>query len=137
MTLHVLAPLTIRFDRRVIQFEPGAVFTATDAQAQRIIRLAPNKVQAIDLPLDPPAEPLQPGWLVCYRDRAGRLAGGVDDRARGTVQACTWDGHAWTVALTNGETVPLTIVSSVAKTDHTGRVLSAWMVREHGHNGEG
>lgn len=132
MTLHVLAPLTIRFDGQVIQFEPGAVFSVTDAQAQRIIGRAPNKVHAITLPLDPPTEPLQPGWLVTYRDRAGRLAGGCDDRERGTVEKCRWDGHGWTVHLTDGQRLPLSIIRGVTKPDGT-----AWTTREHGHDGEG
>ena len=36
--------------------------------------------------------PLQPGWLVVYRDRQGVLCGGPDDREHGTVDRCVWNG---------------------------------------------
>lgn len=137
MTLRALAPLTIRFDGKTVQIAPGACFIVSDQQAQRLFARVPGKVEVLDLPLDLPVEPLQSGWLVCYRDRLGRLAGGCDDRQGGTVQSCTWDGGRWTVLLTNGQSLPLALVRSVAKTDHTGRVLSAWTVREHGCDGEG
>jgi hypothetical protein len=134
MILQALDVLTIRLDGQVIQLEPGAIFTATSAQAARLLERAPGKLQAITLP---PAEPLQPGWIVCYRDRAGRLAGGCDDRQGGTVQSCTWDGSTWTVRLTNVDTLPLRRILSVGKTDATGRIVAAWSVREHGYDGEG
>ena len=134
MILQALDVLTIRLDGQVIQLEPGAIFTATSAQAARLLERAPGKLQAITLP---PAEPLQPGWIVCYRDRAGRLAGGCDDRQGGTVQSCTWDGSTWTAILTDGQRLRLSAVLSVAKTGQYGQVLAAWSVREHGYDGEG
>jgi len=137
MTLRALAPLTIRFDGKAVQIAPGACFTVTDQQAQRLFERVPGKVEVLDLPPAPPAEPLQPGWLVCYRDRAGRLAGGCDDRANGTVKACQGDGGRWTVTLTNGQRLPLSAVLSVAKTNDAGAGLSAWSTREHGYDGEG
>lgn len=135
--LQALAHLTLELDGHAIHLEPGAVFTATAEQAGGLLERFPTQLEMMILPPDLPVEPLQPGWLVCYRDRAGRLAGGCDDRANGTVQSCQWDGHAWTVHLTNGQRLPLSAVLSVAKTDDAGAVLSAWSVREHGYAGEG
>jgi hypothetical protein len=137
MTLQALVSIAIRLDGQVIKYEPGAVFNVTDAQATRLLERAPGKLQAIALPLDRPIEPLQEGWLVVYRDRAGRLAGGCDDRVNGTVAACTRDGGRWSVRLTNGQSIPLTLVRSVVKTDPSGQVLAAWTVREHDYDGEG
>ena len=85
----------------------------------------------------PPAAPLQPGWLVAYRDRRGALCGGCDDRTHGTVQECRWDGNGWTLCLTDGQRVPLSIIRSVGWTDSTGQIVAAWTVREHGYDGEG
>ena len=137
MTLQALESLTIRLDGQVIQLEPGAVFTATVEQAARLLERAPGKLRAITLPPDLPISPLQPGWLVAYRDREGRLCGGADDREHGTVQTCTWDGATWTVTLTDGQTLPLRAILSVGETDTEGRVVAAWTVRPHGYDGEG
>lgn len=137
MTLQALAPLAIRFAGRVIQFEPGAVFTVTDNQAERILHAASGKVRAIVLSVDPPAEPLQPGWLVCYRDRHGVLCGGCVDRECGTVEACRWEGNGWTVSLTDGQRLPLSLIRSVGQTDSAGQLVAAWTVREHGYDGDG
>lgn len=43
-----------------------------------------------------PLPPLMPGWLVTYRDQAGKLSGGAADRAHGTVEQCRWDAGRWT-----------------------------------------
>lgn len=132
MTLQALAPLAIRFAGRVIQFEPGAVFTVTDNQAQRLLHAASGKVRTIVLSVDPPTEPLQPGWLVAYHDRRGVLCGGCVDREHGTVHECRWDGTGWTVNLTDGQQLPLSLIRSVGQTDDTGQIVAAWTVREHG-----
>src|SRR6185295_15603371 len=84
-----------------------------------------------------PNPPLQPGWLVAYRDRQGVLCGGCDDRQHGTVQACQWDGNGWTLWLTDGKRMPLSFIRSVGQTDDTGQIVAAWTVREHGYGGEG
>ena len=135
--LRAVEPLTIELDGQTIAFDQWAVFTVTSDQAQRIVTQFPGKVEVLDLPPAPPAEPLQSGWLVCYRDRAGRLAGGCDDRQNGTVEQCQWDDAAWLVWLTNGDALPLRRIRSVGKTDATGRIVAAWTVREHGYDGEG
>lgn len=85
----------------------------------------------------PPTPPLRPGWLVAYRDRRGTLCGGCDDRTHGTVQACRWDEKGWTVQLTDGQRLPLSIIRSVGRTESTGQIVAAWTVREHGYDGEG
>ena len=84
-----------------------------------------------------PTPPLQPSWLVCYRDRRGVLCGGCDDRAHGTVKECRWDGNGWIVQLTDGQWLPLSSIRSVGQTESTGQIVSAWTVREHGYTGEG
>lgn len=84
-----------------------------------------------------PEPPICSGWLVTYRDRHGKLCGGSEDRAHGTVQECRWDGMSWTVHLTDGQRLPLSLILAVGKTDSTGRILAPWAVREHGYDGEG
>lgn len=137
MTLRCLVPLALKFDGHGVRLETGSCFAVTPHQGQRIMAQFPGKVEVLTLPLNLPTEPLQSGWLVCYRDRAGRLAGGCDDRVNGTVQECRWDGGRWSVRLTNGETLPLSAITSVAKTERTGLILAAWAVREHDYDGEG
>jgi hypothetical protein len=82
-----------------------------------------------------PIPPLQPGWLVVYRDRHGVPCGGCDDRRHGTIQECQWEGAAWTVHLTDGQRLPLAGIRSVSKTDGEGKIVAAWTVREHGYDG--
>lgn len=82
-----------------------------------------------------PIPPLQPGWLVTYQDQAGKLCGGSEERAHGTVQECRWDAGRWTVCLTDGRQMPLWIIRAVGQTDQSGRVCAAWTVREHGYDG--
>lgn len=132
MTLRCLEPLALKFDGRGVRLETGACFAVTPHQGQRIMAQFPGKVEVLDLPLDPPTEPLQPGWLVVYRDRAGRLAGGCDDRERGTVEECRWSENGWTVHLTDGQRLPLSIIRGVTTLDG-----AAWTTREHGYDGEG
>ena len=72
---------------------------------------------------------------MAYRDREGRLRGGCDDRAHGTVQSCIWDGAAWTVILTDRQQLPLTAIRSVGRTNAADDVVAAWTVREHGYDG--
>jgi hypothetical protein len=87
--------------------------------------------------IEEPVAPILPGWLVAYRDRQGRLCGGSDDRAHGTVKECRWGGIGWTVHLTDGQQMPLSLIRAVGKTDYTGQILAAWTVREHGADGNG
>lgn len=141
MTLETLTPITIRFDGHAIHFEPGAVFTVTENQAQRLLERAPGKVRRITLPLDPvaisgPIPPLQPGWLVVYRDQRGALCGGCDDRQHGTVDACRMDRNGWTLSLTDGQEMPLSVIRSVGQTDEAGQIIAVWTTREHGYDGE-
>lgn len=85
--------------------------------------------------LQSPEAPLQPGWLVCYRDTMGKLRGGFDERDHGTVEACEWTGHAWTVFLTNGDQLALARIVSVGEMVD-GRLVAAWTVRGHGYDGD-
>ena len=84
-----------------------------------------------------PTPPLQPGWRVVYSDHQGRLTGGSDDPDHGTVKVCRWDARAWTVTLTDGQTMRLSRVRSVGAVDHKGRLFGAWAVKEHGYDGAG
>ena len=77
------------------------------------------------------AKPLQPGWLVVYQDRTGRLRGGTDERPAGTVLDC--DERC--VSLTSGTRLPSGQIVGVAVTDGVGAVRSAWLVRRHGLDG--
>ncbi|MDR4470664.1 MAG: hypothetical protein MRJ68_20575 [Nitrospira sp.] len=83
-----------------------------------------------------PVPPILPGWLVTYRDQAGRLCGGADDRAHGTVRKCQWNGTNWTLHLTDGQRLPLAAIPAVSKTDTLGRIVGAWSTRDHGYDGE-
>lgn len=94
-----------------------------------------SRVETVCLPGGSPIPPIKNGWLVTYRGRDGRLAGGHEDRARGTVQACLWNGTSWTVCLTDGRRLPLLAVLAVAKTNSKGRICGSWSVREHGCDG--
>jgi hypothetical protein len=84
-----------------------------------------------------PLAPILSGWLVTYQDRAGKLCGGFEDKAHGTVQACRWEAGRWTVCLTDGQRLSLSTIRAVGQTDKEGRVLSVWTVREHGYDGNG
>ena len=137
MTLRCLESLALKFDGRTVQFEPGSVFTVTPAQGARVLAKFPARVEVLTLPPDLPEEPLQPGWLVSYRDQRGALCGGCDDRQHGTIQECRWTAGAWTVHLTDGQEMPLSIVRSVGQTDDAGQIVAAWTVKEHGYDGEG
>ncbi len=97
----------------------------------------PVRPQAAPIEIAAPTPPLQPGWLVAYQNRAGVLCGGCDDRQHGTVQECRWTGNGWTVELTDGQRLPLSIIRSVGRTDDVGKIVAAWTVREHGFDGEG
>ncbi|BCA55312.1 hypothetical protein W02_24520 [Nitrospira sp. KM1] len=81
--------------------------------------------------------PLRPGWLVAYRDRTGKLRGGFEERAAGTIQECRWEGNGWVVDLTNGESLPASIIQAVGRVNAEGRIIAAWSVRHHGLDGEG
>ena len=89
-------------------------------------------------PIEPtePKAPIPSGWLVVYRDQAGILRGGWDDRLHGTVQCCAWDGAAWMVILTDEQQFSLTAIRSVGRTNMGGDVVAAWTVREHGYDGD-
>jgi hypothetical protein len=84
-----------------------------------------------------PDAPLQSGWLVVYRNQYGALYGGCDDRQHGTVDACRWEGNAWTLCLTDGQEMSLSQVRSVGQTDKAGQLVAAWTVKEHGYDGQG
>ena len=141
-----------------VRFQPGVPIDLPEPSAKSLLKLAGDKVRIVDAPLsrsvstlatesteplvaplNPPAPtaPLQVGWLIAYRDRKGRLRGGSDERPYGTVTGCHWSGESWRVTVLNGTSVSLSRITSVGKTDHTGAVVAAWTVREHGHNGEG
>lgn len=88
-------------------------------------------------PADEQTPPLAPGWTIAYMDHTWTLCGGYEDRAHATVAECRWSAGAWTVTLTDGQTMPLSRVRSVGAVDHKGRIYGAWTVKEHGYDGEG
>lgn len=134
MTIELLAPLMIRLNGQDRDCQVGDTLSLPEAQAQRLLRKAPGLVRCVD---SAPAPPLHPGWFVAYRDRRGVLCGGCDDREHGTVEACRWEGNGWTVSLTDGQRVPLSLIRSVGQTDDAGQIVAAWTVREHGADGNG
>jgi hypothetical protein len=79
--------------------------------------------------------PLRPGWLVVYRDQAGKLRGGADEREHGTVKNCQWHGTGWRLVLTSGEHLSLSSIRAVGRTNEAGQLLAAWTVREYGLEG--
>lgn len=95
-----------------------------------------QRLETILNPGGSPIPPLQPTWLVCWRDQAWRLRGGHEEPSAGAVTACEWNGQSWQVKLGNGQRIPLRDVSAVAETKD-GRIVSAWSVRSHGYDGQG
>ena len=106
---------------------------------------APLPVVPADLPAlsaedGPPSgaahiPPLNPGWLVVYRDKTGKLRGGTDEREHGTVKECQWNSAGWRLLLTNGEHLSLLSIRAVGQTSKEGRLVAAWTVRECGLDG--
>lgn len=86
-------------------------------------------------PPELPLPPIQPGWLVEYRDQAGRPCGGSDQREHGTVESCEWDGQTGEVILTDGQAVPVSHVRGVVETRPDGEIISAWETQRHGLDG--
>ena len=143
-------PLRVQFRHAEVRLQPGRPIELSETDGRKLLAQAAGKVRLVGVPpiplLDPrPAPPLQAGWLVAYRSDTyvlfhGQfvqpLCGGADDRAHGTVQACTWNGTGWIVILTDGQRLPLSLIRSVGKTDETGLIVSAWTVRDHGADGE-
>jgi hypothetical protein len=137
-------PIRYRFPGGEIRLEPGQPVEVEPERAAKLLARAGAKVRAVEAPssnvvVKPagPTPPLHPGWLVAYRDRRGALCGGFDDRRHGTVQECRWEGNGWTVHLTDGQRLPLSIIRSVGQTDDAGQIVAAWTVQEHGADGNG
>ena len=137
-------PIRYRFPGGEIRLEPGRPVEVEPVRAAKLLARAGEKVRAVDarssdVVLEPAGQttPLQPGWLVVYRDRRGTLCGGCVDREHGTVQECRWEGNGWTVHLTDGQRLPLSLIRSVGQTDKAGQLVAAWTTREHGYDGEG
>jgi hypothetical protein len=143
LTLEVLAPFTVRQHGQITTWHAGHRVTLSQEKAQRVLARVGDKVRVLDgdscdsRSEHGPTAPLKSGWLVVYRDRDYSLCGGSYDRLHGTVRACTWDGTAWTVTLTDGQQLHLRAIRSVGKTDVRGQVIAAWTVEDHGYDGEG
>lgn len=118
-----------------MRLEQGKPIDLPDERAKRLLDKAAGKVRVIAPTI--PLPPLHPGWLVAYRDRRGALCGGCDDRQRGIVDACRWNGQWWTVHLTDGQQLPLSRIRSVGQTNRHGQIVAAWTVKDHGYDGEG
>lgn len=114
---------------------PSCLVCRAILQASPEVPVPSSPFQATPMQGGDPIAPILPGWLVAYRDQAGRLCGGVEDRIHGTVRECQWNGSSWTLYLTDGQWLPLAFVRSVGKTNTAGRVVAAWTVREHGFTG--
>ncbi|MDP3089635.1 MAG: hypothetical protein Q8N04_03085 [Nitrospira sp.] len=142
MWIESTKPLRVQFRGGMeIRLQPGAPKEFPDEDGKKLLKQAVGKVMAVDRPLRDeegasPIAPLQPGWLVAYRDETYRLRGGCDERDHGTVQECQWNGTAWTIHLTDGQLLPLSRVLSVGKTNAAGEVIAAWTTRDCGYDGE-
>lgn len=101
-----------------------AAFRAVARHVERMVTEQPH--QSRQASAEPP---LQPCWIIAYRDRRNRLQDG-------TVSRCEWTRTGWTIHLLNGTTIPLRSVTSVAMVDHMGRTVAAWLTSRHGFNGE-
>lgn len=143
MWIEAAKPLRVQFKHgREVRFRPGIAVELPDEDGRKLIERAAGKVRLADgssqvSDSDQPTAPIQPGWLVVYRDEMGRLRGGSDERQAGTVAKCYWRRGAWNMQLTSGRELPLSAIRAVSKTDTRGRILAAWMVQDHGYDGEG
>lgn len=130
MLIEASIPLRVRLRSGEVRLRPGHPVRFPDVDGRKLLARAPGKVHCVM-----PEPPLQPGWTVSYRDRCNRLHDGIVSRCEWTESA--WTGSPWTVQLTNGTTLPLKWVTSVGKTDAAGKVLAAWLCKQHGYDGEG
>jgi hypothetical protein len=131
LLIEASTPLRVRRLSGEVLLRPGEPVDFPHDEARKLLSRAHGKVRCVDLPLTP----LQPGWLVVYRDRRGALCGGCDDRTHGTVDACMWQDSAWMVLLTDGQHLPIASIRSVGSTNAEGHLIAAWTVREHGYDG--
>jgi len=135
--------IALTLDGETIPFEPSDVFTVPEGEAQRLMKQHPEQLERVSLPpstarpqpIRPVEPPLQPGWIVAYRDWENGLCGGWEAADKGVVSSCQWDGHGWMVTVVSGERFPLRAVVSVGKVVD-GRLVAAWTTREHGYDGE-
>jgi hypothetical protein len=130
MLIEATEPLRIKTQGREILLEPGKPVDLPRDRAEKLLRVASHSVRLV-----PPLSPILPGWLIAWRDRAGRLRGGCDDRAHGTVREAQWGADGWTFTLSSGEVVPMRRVVSVGRTDATGQLVASWEVRGCGLDG--
>ena len=114
-------------DGHEVSLRPGIPMDLPDAAARLLLKKAAGYVRRVESSL--PVAPLQPGWLIVYRNEGDHLRGGCDEREAGTVVECRWDGTAWSILLTNGDVLPLGHVLSVGKTDAQGQVIAGWLVK--------
>lgn len=131
MLIEATTPLVIRLRSGEVRLLPGQPMRLSKEEGEKLLLKAPGKVRCLE-----PEPPLQPGWLVAYRDPTDQLRGGCDERLAGTVQECRWTESDWVVLLTNGDVLPLALIRSVGQTDAFGNVVAAWTVREHGVDGK-
>jgi hypothetical protein len=137
MKLEVLQALHIRRTAGDLHLKVGAVAEFPEEDAIWLMLKAPGAVRPVvrvgDLAPEEPCTvhepPVKAGWMIVYK-RSWR-----DTSLDGDVDRCEWNGHSWTVQLTNGTAIPLTWVRSVRKTDGAGKVLAAWDTQAHGYDG--
>jgi hypothetical protein len=147
MTIDVLEAVKVRFkaDRfkyklqpgqrelrpDVRELQPGQRVTLSQHHLSRLLKAVPEKIKVVA-----PEPPLQTGWFVAYRDRQGRYRGGCDEPQIGTLRACRLDESGWTITFLNRDSIPLSRIISVGKTDSKGEVIAAWTVEAHGYDGQ-
>lgn len=128
------------------RLQPGHPTEVPDHVGRSLITTVPEKVRVVTAPplgpipavVRPPTSisaPIQPGWVITYRDAQGRSQGGADARQDGTVRSCHRIGAQWVVELTTGTRVGEAQIVGVASVSPQGKVLAAWTVQEHGLSG--
>ena len=131
MTIECLEDVTVRYGGQVRALHAGQTIDLPPEKARRLLERAAGRVRVLGDATQPIA-PIKPGWFVIYPNREGKLCGGFDEREHGTVLECRWEGTGWTVHLTDGQRLSLSIIRGVGKPNGAG-----WTVKEHGYDGEG
>jgi hypothetical protein len=136
LTIEVLEAVNVWFERTdklryERELQPGQRVALPQQHVSRLLKVLPEKIKVVAA-----EPPLQAGWFVAYIDRQGRYRGGCDEPNIGTVRECRWDECGWTITLANSNSIPLSRIVSVGKTDSKGNVIAAWTVKGCGYDGQ-
>lgn len=123
----------------IVHLAPGCPVELGDAQGRSLLAKAAGKVRIVAHPpahpIGRPVPPLAPGMLIAWFDAARKLQGGAEHRAKGTVKSVEFTATGFVIVTEDGSRVPERRIVSVARTDATGHVIAAWLVRAYGLDG--